>query len=108
MSLLVIPCEQTARRVMNLLHVETKTTGVHEEECDCTFDFLLRDFLEKYYIGIKKENPKIPILVRECSGIQPKMYARYDHGKESSVQLNNMNGDGVLQAMETLVTSAAP
>ena len=31
-----------------------------------------------------------------------------DHGKESSVQLNNMNGDGVLQAMEKLVTSAAP
>ena len=31
-----------------------------------------------------------------------------DHGKESSVQLNNMSGDGVLQAMEKLVTSGAP
>lgn len=39
-----------------------------------------RDFLEKYYIGLKKDNPKLPILVRECSGIQPKMYARYGKG----------------------------
>ena len=30
-----------------------------------------------------------------------------DHGKENSVQLNNMSGDGVLQAMEQLVTSGA-
>lgn len=67
----------------------------------------VRDFLEKYYIGIKKENPKVPILVRECSGIQPKMYARYDHGKENSVQLNNMSEDSVLQAMEKLVTSGS-
>lgn len=30
-----------------------------------------------------------------------------DHGKENSVQLNNMSGDGVLQAMEKLITSGA-
>ncbi|XP_068703345.1 NADH dehydrogenase [ubiquinone] 1 alpha subcomplex subunit 2-like [Montipora capricornis] len=67
-----------------------------------------RDFLEKYYIGLKKDNPKLPILVRECSGIQPKIYARFDYGKENSVQLSNMTSDGVLQAMEKLVTSGAP
>ncbi|XP_068703414.1 NADH dehydrogenase [ubiquinone] 1 alpha subcomplex subunit 2-like [Montipora foliosa] len=66
-----------------------------------------RDFLEKYYIGLKKDNPKLPILVRECSGIQPKIYARFDYGKENSVQLSNMTSDGVLQAMEKLVTSGA-
>ena len=31
-----------------------------------------------------------------------------EHGKENSVQLNNMSGDGVLQAMEKLITSGAP
>ena len=31
-----------------------------------------------------------------------------DHGKENSVQLNNMSDDGVLQAMEKLVISGAP
>lgn len=45
-----------------------------------TFSLFCRDFLEKYYIGLKKDNPKLPILVRECSGIQPKMYARYGKG----------------------------
>ncbi|CAH3026151.1 unnamed protein product [Porites evermanni] len=64
-----------------------------------------RDFLEKYYIGLKKDNPKLPILVRECSGIQPKMYARYGYGKESSVQLNNLDSEGILKAMEKLVAS---
>jgi len=51
--------------------------------CDSIGAFCHRDFLEKYYIGIKKENPQISILVRECSGIQPKMYARY--GKNYTV-----------------------
>jgi hypothetical protein len=26
---------------------------------------------------LKKENPRFPFLVRECSGIQPNIYARY-------------------------------
>ena len=39
--------------------------------------FLFRDFIEQHYIGIKKENPKLPILIRECSGIQPKLFARF-------------------------------
>ena len=50
-------------------------------------EFLIRDFLEKYYIGIKKENPKVPILVRECSGIQPKMYARYGKNLNKKILL---------------------
>ena len=41
------------------------------------FFFWNRDFLGKYYVGLKKENPKFPFLVRECSGIQPKIYARH-------------------------------
>ena len=39
--------------------------------------FLCRDFLEKYYVGMKKEDPAFPFLVRECSGMQPKLFARY-------------------------------
>ena len=49
-----------------------------------TFIAFVRDFLEKHYIGLKKDNPKLPILVRECSGIQPKMYARY--GKSIAIK----------------------
>ena len=39
--------------------------------------FISRDFIEQHYVNIKKENSRFPILIRECSGIQPKIYARY-------------------------------
>lgn len=38
---------------------------------------IFRDFIEKHYVEMKKHNPKFPILVRECSEIQPKVYARF-------------------------------
>lgn len=36
-----------------------------------------REFIQKSYVPIKKENPNFPILIRECSGIQPCIWARY-------------------------------
>ncbi|XP_011820458.1 PREDICTED: NADH dehydrogenase [ubiquinone] 1 alpha subcomplex subunit 2 isoform X1 [Mandrillus leucophaeus] len=40
----------------------------------------VRDFIEKRYVELKKANPDLPILIRECSDVQPKLWARY--GKE--------------------------
>ncbi|XP_076811327.1 NADH dehydrogenase [ubiquinone] 1 alpha subcomplex subunit 2-like [Clavelina lepadiformis] len=37
----------------------------------------LRDFIENHYVTVKQENPTFPILIRECSGVEPKIYARY-------------------------------
>lgn len=39
--------------------------------------YCCRDFIEKYYVSIKQQNPKFPILIRECSGVQPRLWARY-------------------------------
>ena len=36
-----------------------------------------RDFIEKRYVELKKVNPDLPILIRECSDVQPKLWARY-------------------------------
>ena len=33
-----------------------------------------RDFVEQHYVELKKANPTFPI--RECSGVQPKLWAR--------------------------------
>jgi len=33
--------------------------------------------VERFYPNLKKNNPDLPILVRECSGVQPRLYARY-------------------------------
>lgn len=36
----------------------------------------VREFIKNNYVTIKKNNPKFPILIRECSGITPKIWAR--------------------------------
>ncbi|XP_028068567.1 uncharacterized protein LOC114271157 isoform X1 [Camellia sinensis] len=37
-----------------------------------------RSFVEKNYKDLKTLNPKLPILIRECNGIEPQLWARYD------------------------------
>ncbi|KAF4459000.1 NADH2 dehydrogenase (ubiquinone) chain [Fusarium albosuccineum] len=36
-----------------------------------------RSFLTRAYPTMKRNNPNIPILIREAAGTQPKVYARY-------------------------------
>merc|ERR1712062_64711 len=65
-----------------------------------------RDFVEKHYVGIKQANPSFPILVRECSNVQPKLTARYELGRESSVPLSNLSADQVLDSLKNIVSKA--
>ncbi|XP_060115951.1 NADH dehydrogenase [ubiquinone] 1 alpha subcomplex subunit 2-like [Heteronotia binoei] len=58
----------------------------------------IRDFIEKQYFPLKKENPDFPILIRECSDAQPKLWARYEFVREKCVQLNNLKIDQVAKA----------
>ena len=37
----------------------------------------LRAFVERNYKELKTLNPKLPILIRECSGVEPQLWARY-------------------------------
>ncbi|KOB51906.1 NADH-ubiquinone oxidoreductase B8 subunit [Operophtera brumata] len=37
----------------------------------------VREFIKNNYVNIKKENPSFPILIRECSGVMPCVWARY-------------------------------
>ncbi|XP_073335737.1 NADH dehydrogenase [ubiquinone] 1 alpha subcomplex subunit 2 [Pagrus major] len=64
-----------------------------------------RDFVEQHYVSLKKSNPDFPILIRECSGIQARVWARYDFGKESSVLVDNMSADQVATTLQTLAQS---
>lgn len=64
-----------------------------------------RDFIEKHYVSLKTANPKFPILVRECSGVQPRLYARYEFGRESSVSLANLKAEDVLKQIEKMSQS---
>ncbi|CAM5133514.1 unnamed protein product [Eretmochelys imbricata] len=64
-----------------------------------------RDFIEQHYVTLKKANPDFPILIRECSDVQPRLWARYEFGRESCVPLNNLNVDQVAKALENVVHS---
>lgn len=63
----------------------------------------VRDFVSKHYAGLKADNPRLPILIRECSGITPKVWARYNFGQETVQDLTNKNADQVLSAVKGLV-----
>lgn len=71
---------------------------------------------------LKQENPQLPILIRECSGVQPRLWTRFgemsfsrvrrratfrilllipDMGRESSVSLTNLKAQDVLKQIES-------
>ncbi|KAL0692492.1 hypothetical protein Bca4012_059672 [Brassica carinata] len=82
-----------------------------------------RTFVEKNYKDLKSLNPKFPFLIRECSGIQPQMWARYESGLaveirsvsfetrlrhdymgvERCVNLDGMSETQILKSLEDLV-----
>ncbi|XP_066136926.1 NADH dehydrogenase [ubiquinone] 1 alpha subcomplex subunit 2-like [Saccopteryx bilineata] len=67
----------------------------------------IRDFIEKRYVELKKANPNLPILVRECSDVQPKLWACYAFGQEKNVSLNNFSADQVTRAAENVLNGKA-
>ncbi|PZC77676.1 NADH dehydrogenase [ubiquinone] 1 alpha subcomplex subunit 2 [Helicoverpa armigera] len=62
----------------------------------------VRKFIQKHYVSIKKENPSFPILIRECSGVQPRIWARYEKGVERSMPLTDQTDENVLSALKQL------
>uniref|UniRef100_A0A646QED0 NADH dehydrogenase [ubiquinone] 1 alpha subcomplex subunit 2 n=1 Tax=Hemiscolopendra marginata TaxID=943146 RepID=A0A646QED0_9MYRI len=62
----------------------------------------VREFIEKHYVPLKKNNPRFPILIRECSGVLPKIYARYEFGEEKSIPLSGLSSDEVLRNIDKL------
>lgn len=66
-----------------------------------------RAFVEKNYKELKALNPKLPILIRECRGVEPQLWARYDFGVEKGIRLDGMNEAQISKALEDLVKAGA-
>ncbi|KAJ2617468.1 hypothetical protein H4S08_000310 [Coemansia sp. RSA 1365] len=66
----------------------------------------LRDFIIKTYPDLKKANPGLPILIREAAGIESRIIARFDQGRERKVVVDNFNVGDVEQKFNTLVSEA--
>jgi len=63
----------------------------------------IREFIEKNYIALKQTNPKTPILIRECSGILPKIYARHEKRVEVSAPVMNLTPEKINSVLATLI-----
>ena len=57
----------------------------------------------KYYQGLKMQNPALPILVRECEGVQAKLWARFSKGVEKSAVVEGMDAAAVEKSLASLV-----
>ncbi|XP_022321884.1 NADH dehydrogenase [ubiquinone] 1 alpha subcomplex subunit 2-like [Crassostrea virginica] len=65
----------------------------------------VREFIETHYVPVKQSNPNFPILIRECSDIQPRVWARYEFGQESSSSLSNLSKDEVMKVVTQMATA---
>ncbi|XP_049887914.1 NADH dehydrogenase [ubiquinone] 1 alpha subcomplex subunit 2 [Pectinophora gossypiella] len=62
----------------------------------------VRQFIQKHYISLKKDNPGFPILIRECCGIQPRIWARYERGVERTAPLTDLKEGDILNVVKQL------
>uniref|UniRef100_A0A5S6QXB4 NADH dehydrogenase [ubiquinone] 1 alpha subcomplex subunit 2 n=1 Tax=Trichuris muris TaxID=70415 RepID=A0A5S6QXB4_TRIMR len=65
----------------------------------------IRAFIREHYVELKGKNPQVPILVRECSGVVPKIYARFEKGREANVNVSNLNSSEILRRLNDLASS---
>ncbi|PIA40735.1 hypothetical protein AQUCO_02400065v1 [Aquilegia coerulea] len=62
-----------------------------------------REFVERNYKDLKTLNPKFPILIRECSQVQPQLWARYDKGVERGFNLEGLTEAQITKVLKELV-----
>ncbi|KAH8695231.1 NADH-ubiquinone oxidoreductase 105 kDa subunit [Talaromyces proteolyticus] len=62
-----------------------------------------RSFLNRAYPTMKKNNPYVPILIREASGTEPRVFARYELGKEKQELLSGLTDKEIEEKVTSLV-----
>ncbi|ODQ45917.1 hypothetical protein PICMEDRAFT_34360 [Pichia membranifaciens NRRL Y-2026] len=50
-----------------------------------------KNFVLKAYPEIKKQHPYLPVLIRECQGVQPTVVVRLDKGVEVKKHVGNFS-----------------
>ncbi|THV75284.1 hypothetical protein D6D28_01967 [Aureobasidium pullulans] len=66
----------------------------------------VRSFLTQQYSAMKKANPHTPILIREALEVEPRVWARYDFGKEKSASLKGLDNKAIESKIAELVQQA--
>ena len=62
----------------------------------------LRTSLGANYAGLKLAQPKLPILIREASGVPPSVTARFEKGREIKTSLEGLDNKGIQESLSSL------
>merc|ERR1712014_159919 len=65
-----------------------------------------RSFLTRAYPTMKHHNPHTPILIREAMNIQPRVFARYEFGKEKMADLQGLDDKAIEDKVSGLVQAS--
>ncbi|TPX36629.1 hypothetical protein SmJEL517_g01136 [Synchytrium microbalum] len=65
----------------------------------------VRDFVTNKYLKLKSANPSLPILIREVTGIQARVFGRYAMGVERKVVLDGLTESQVESKIQELQSS---
>ncbi|KAJ4147691.1 hypothetical protein LMH87_002199 [Akanthomyces muscarius] len=63
----------------------------------------VRNFLVRAYPTMKKNNPNVPIMMREAAGTVPKVFARYEFGVEKAQSLEGLSDKQIEDTITGLV-----
>ncbi|GAB1736157.1 hypothetical protein KC333_g9068 [Hortaea werneckii] len=66
----------------------------------------IRSFLTRAYPTMKHHNPHTPILIREAMNIQPRVFARYEFGKEKMADLQGLDDKAIEDKVSGLVQAS--
>ncbi|EDW04176.1 NADH dehydrogenase [ubiquinone] 1 alpha subcomplex subunit 2 [Drosophila grimshawi] len=61
-----------------------------------------REYVQKFYSQLKKKNPNLAILVRECEGVKPRLWVRYAEGREISISLTNQDVSDIHKRLQAV------
>ena len=75
-----------------LAHADSLLLHIHRH-------LLIRDFVNRFYPNLKSANPNLPILIRECSAVQPRVWLRMEYGRETSLDASNKTADEVVKEL---------
>ncbi|KAL1585463.1 hypothetical protein WHR41_05735 [Cladosporium halotolerans] len=67
----------------------------------------VRSFLTRAYPTMKHHNPHTPIMIREALNTSPRVFARYEFGREKMADLAGLDDKAIEDKITTLVKEAA-
>ncbi|KAM0706811.1 hypothetical protein Q7P35_006141 [Cladosporium inversicolor] len=67
----------------------------------------VRSFLTRAYPTMKHHNPHTPIMIREALNTQPRVFARYEFGREQVEELSGLDDKAIESKISALVREGA-